>query len=140
MFLCKILGFCARFKVSVQEATPRLQDSMPDFSSHLSTGGPRKICNPSLIKTILAFSLGTSLRDVGFCARLDVSVQDFRFLCKIQGFCARNHASSTRFNGRLLVALVEGRASPDLQPCAHRSHSCIFFGGFFARCRLLCKQ
>ena len=138
-FLCKILGFCARFKVSVQEATPRLQDSMPDFSSHLPRGGPRKICNPSLIETILAFSLGASLRDVGFCARFEVSVQDFRFLCKIQGFCARNQTLITKFNGRLLLALVEGRISQDLQPFAHRNHSCIFFGGFLARCRFLCK-
>ena len=82
-FLCKILGFCARFEVSVQETTPQVQNSMADFSSHLSRGGPRQICNTALIGAILAFSLGASLRDVGFCARFEVSVQDFRFLCKI---------------------------------------------------------
>ena len=129
MFLCKILRFWERSDVSVQEATPRLQDSMPDFSSHLPRGGPRKICNPSLIETILAFSLRTSLRDVGFCARFEVSVQDFKFLCKIQGFCARNQTLITKFNGRLLLALVDGRTTQDLQPFAHQSHSCIFVLG-----------
>ena len=138
-FLCKILGFCARFEVSVQETTPRVQNSMADFSSHLSRGGPRQICNTALIGANLAFSLGASLRDVGFCARFEVSVQDFRFLCKIQGFRARNQTLITKFNGRPLLALVDGRASQDLQPFAHQNHSCIFFWDFLARCKFLCK-
>ena len=67
---------CARLKVSVQEAAPRLQSANADFSPPLAKG-LGKICVPSVYETNLGISTGgggVRSKIQGFCARFKVSV------------------------------------------------------------------